>query len=188
MQHIKDSIPKQFINQKKTFNERCTHLLKEFSNEELEWRVSQSRIDQQGKPHIKILCYVTARAVMNRLDQVFGAGNWQDQYELVSNGVMCKLSIFNFDSGQWITKHDGSDNTEIEPFKGGISKAFVRTAVKWGIGRYLYELGETYAEVFERRLEGSQWAKIRHDNKDVYVYWKPPLLKITNPFKPEALE
>jgi len=187
MNQIKDTIPHNLKPNLKTFNTLCTHLLKEFPNEELEWRVSQSRIDHQGNPQIKILCYVTARAVMNRLDQVFGAGNWQDSYDLVNNGVMCKLSVYNRDMAQWITKHDGSDNSDIEPFKGGISKALVRTAVKWGIGRYLYELGDTFAEVYERRVEGCYWAKIPVQGKDQYFYWKPPMLKITNPFKLEDL-
>lgn len=42
--------------------------------------------------------------------------------------------------GDWLTKWDGSDDTNIEATKGGLSGAMKRAAVQWGIGRYLYSL------------------------------------------------
>ena len=50
---------------------------------------------------------------------------------------MCTLSVKTEDG--WISKEDGADDTAIESTKGGISDALKRAAVKWGMGRDLYE-------------------------------------------------
>lgn len=84
------------------------------------------------------LAYLNARDVMKRLDDVVGIENWQDRYEECSGRVICYISIRV--DGEWITKADGSGDTKIEGDKGGISGAFKRSAVRWGIGRYLYYL------------------------------------------------
>ena len=36
------------------------------------------------------------------------------------------------------------------PIKGGLSAAFKRAAVKWGIGRYLYEITPVWVNVYMR--------------------------------------
>lgn len=42
---------------------------------------------------------------------------------------------------------DGAENTDIEPVKGGLSDAYKRAAVKWGIGRYLYDMEAAWVDV-----------------------------------------
>ena len=84
----------------------------------------------------KELAYIDARDVMQRLDEVFGE-MWQCKYTHVGDhGVICDIGIFI--DGQWIWRADGSGATKIEAEKGAMSKAFVRSASRWGIGRYLY--------------------------------------------------
>ena len=51
--------------------------------------------------------------------------------------MVCNLSIRV--GGEWISKEDGAPFTDFEAFKGGISDALKRAAVKYGIGRYLYD-------------------------------------------------
>jgi hypothetical protein len=81
--------------------------------------------------------YIDARQVMKRLDEVVGLHNWQDKYtETESGRIICELSL-SLD-GNWITKSDGAGATEFAAEKGAISAAFKRAAVKFGIGRYLY--------------------------------------------------
>lgn len=85
--------------------------------------------------------YIDARSVMDRLDRVVGAGNWQDEYEFLPDGsAVCRLSI-RFGS-EWITKMDVGGPSEQpddgDKRKAAISDALKRAAVKWGIGRYLY--------------------------------------------------
>tara|TARA_Y100001937_G_scaffold11738_3_gene14609 strand:- start:10872 stop:11672 length:801 start_codon:yes stop_codon:yes gene_type:complete len=112
-------------------------LTKPFDDKDVFWR-----IDRAYSSWARVLCYLDARAVMDRLDEAVGPENWQDKYfETASGKNMCELSI-KID-GEWVTKSDGAGNTNIEGDKGGISDAFKRAAVKWGIGRHLYSLGET---------------------------------------------
>lgn len=89
------------------------------------------------------VCYIDARCVMDRLDDVVGVGAWQDDYEITADGsVICSLKVLI--GGEWIRKTDvgspseqpdGGDRT-----KAAFSDALKRTAVKFGVGRYLYSL------------------------------------------------
>ena len=114
-----------------------TGLRRPFGDEDVYWR-----IDRSFGAWARVLCYVDARAVMDRLDSVVGVGNWKDSYaETTSGKNICTLSICV--DGEWVSKSDGAGNTNIEGDKGGLSDAFKRAGVKWGIGRHLYSLGET---------------------------------------------
>src|ERR1700683_335130 len=51
------------------------------------------------------VCYVDARAVMDRLDAVLGGDGWQDRSELLPGGsVVCKLRCRIGE--QWVVKSD----------------------------------------------------------------------------------
>lgn len=147
-----------------------------FSLNDIEWRVQRSGWSGD-KPWAMVLAYVNARAVMDRLDNVFGPHGWSDEYKHEANGVMCSLSCnFNPDGTEteWITKQDGSPETQVEAFKGGISKALVRTAVKFGIGRYLYKLEANFANCTTEKKNG--WNKVYDKQKNKTFYWQPPQL------------
>ena len=97
------------------------------------------------------LVYITARDVMDRLDEVVGVDSWQTRYEFIGNRMICNLSI---NTGQeWITKADGADDSNIEGAKGGISDALKRAAVLFGIGRYLY-----HSNAFDNNKNPAPWA------------------------------
>lgn len=118
-----------------------TTLFDPFPREAVSWRAqSLSKLGDKAMA----LAYIDARDVMNRLDEVCGPLGWQDSYvETASGRVICTLSIADMDNqGKtvWIAKSDGAGSTDVEGDKGGISDAFKRAAVKWGIGRYLYDL------------------------------------------------
>lgn len=113
-----------------------TELKKPFTFEEIEWRVGSS-YERNGKVKALALPYVTSRAIMDRLDAVFGITGWCDEYKPWGNGAqLCGITVTIGEKN--ITKWDGSENTDIESVKGGLSNALKRTAVKFGIGRYLY--------------------------------------------------
>lgn len=90
------------------------------------------------------LHYVTARTVMNRLDNVLGPENWWDEYVPNENSVLCRLTI-RMPDGASLTKADAggyagmSDSGDDD--KSGYSDAFKRAAVKFGVARYLYRDG-----------------------------------------------
>jgi hypothetical protein len=88
--------------------------------------------------------YVTARSVMNRLDDVLGPTNWWDRYVPGENGVLCELTI-RLPDGSILTKCDvggyAAMQDEGDNEKSGVSDAIKRAAIKFGIGRYLYRDG-----------------------------------------------
>jgi hypothetical protein len=122
---------------------------------EIHWR-SQS-MNKEGNQAMA-LAYMDARDVMDRLDAVCGVHCWQDSYvESVRGRVICTISILIGD--QWISKSDGAGDTAVEGEKGGISDAFKRAAVKWGIGRYLYDMGAPWAECESYEKGGKRYFK-----------------------------
>jgi hypothetical protein len=89
----------------------------------------------RGQP----LCYIDARTVMDRLDSVVGFDGWQNTYTPgVATSIVCNIGIRV--AGDWIWKSDGAGQTDMEADKGALSDAFKRAAVRWGVGRYLYDL------------------------------------------------
>lgn len=124
-------------------------LVKPFAEHELEWRPQTAGV-YNGGPKAMVLAYVTARAIMDRLDEAVGSINWRDEYIHTQHGVMCGLSI-STTGGEWVTKWDGAEETQVEAFKGGISSALKRAAVKWGVGRYLYKLGDNWVNVHPQK-------------------------------------
>lgn len=91
------------------------------------------------------LVYLTARAVQNRLDEVCTPAGWESSFtETASGRVIATITI---DMGsRWVSKSDGAGATAMEGDKGGLSGAFKRAAVMWGIGRYLYDMPTVWAE------------------------------------------
>jgi len=93
------------------------------------------------------VAYIDARQVMDLLDEVVGPQNWQDHYREVAGKVYCDLSIQVED--EWITKSDCGTASHFEAEKGQASDAFKRAAVKWGIGRFLYQLSTVRTKSIE---------------------------------------
>ena len=93
--------------------------------------------------------FIDARAVMQRLDCVFGVGGWQDAYQIVNGGsVVCTLSVKV--DGEWIDKTDVGSPSEQpddgDKLKAAFSDALKRAAIKLGIGRYLYRLPRQWVD------------------------------------------
>ena len=145
-----------------------------FAPGDVEWRVGTSG-NTGGKPWAKVLAYVTNRAIMNRLDEVFGVFGWKNQFlnwKVGSKeGVICRLSVQVPGTNEWVTKEDGAEGTDIEEVKGGLSDAMKRAAVQLGIGRYLYDLGENWAEIVDK--DGRYSSKFKDDK---WYKWNPPSL------------
>lgn len=85
--------------------------------------------------------------------------------------------------GEWVQRWDGADVTDVEPYKGGISSAVKRAAVPWGIGRYLYSFGDSWAD-FDH-------VAAKHSKLNSYISgsnysWVPPL--IPEEFLPDGWE
>jgi hypothetical protein len=114
-----------------------------FPLEYIEWRVGSTNGD---KSKGLALCYVDARAVMDRLDSVCGPDGWQCNYSAApGNAIICNLGVLI--AGDWIWKADGAGATDVEGEKGMLSDALKRAAVRWGVGRYLYDLKSPWVEL-----------------------------------------
>lgn len=122
--------------------DNLTALAAPFDPEIISWRVGSTNA---AKTSGMALGYIDARDVMERLDTVVGPANWQDRYEFHGKRSLCYLSIRV--DGEWITKADGAGDSDVESEKGAISDALKRAAVKWGIGRYLYDLSSPWVDI-----------------------------------------
>ena len=102
-----------------------------FKAEYIEWRIQQSG-ETNGRIWAKVLAYVTARAIENRLDEVCGPENWKNEFrkEGENGEYLCGISI-KID-GEWITKWDGCSasgtNSNIDGFKTALSGSIKRAA------------------------------------------------------------
>lgn len=111
-----------------------------FRSDEIEWRVGATN---QDKTKGIALAYVTNRAIQNRLDETFGPFGWRNEYkEWKGTSQLCGISVKH--EGEWITKWDGAEDSDMESVKGGLSDSMKRAAYQWGIGRYLYLLPNTW--------------------------------------------
>lgn len=92
----------------------------------------------------KTVSYITARTVMNRLDEVLGPDGWWDHYQPLEDSVVCELTL-RLPDGTTITKSDAGARAGMadagDDDKSAFSDAFKRAAVKFGVGRYLYGEG-----------------------------------------------
>jgi hypothetical protein len=155
-----------------------------FEEDEIEWRLQQAG-EKQGRFWALCVPYVTNRAIQQRLDEVCGVENWKNEFlPGPDGGVMCGIGIRvkvhtrnlttgeEIESSEWLVKYDGAENPTMEggAIKGGLSNAMKRAAVQFGVGRYLYALEETWAEVNER-------GRFRGKTKDGKAFrWNPPAL------------
>jgi len=115
---------------------------------------------------------------MNRLDEVFGPFGWRNEFkEWKGNSQLCGISVWDSDLSEWVTKWDGSDDSNMDAVKGGISGAMKRAAVQWGIGRYLYNLDQNRVQLKERG-ENYTNVKVKVQGREEYIkgYWDTPSL------------
>jgi hypothetical protein len=98
----------------------------------------------RNKPKATCVAYIDARDVMDLLDYVVGPENWKDEYQYVGNQWLCGLSI-KTDDGM-VTKWDTGVAGNFEAEKSAISDSFKRAGVKWGIGRFLYDMSMEYVD------------------------------------------
>ena len=120
-----------------------------FPGSAVRWRVQGKAFERRGQMFGRVVAYVDARDVMERLDEVLGL-NWQSRTTETAKGrVMCSIGI-TLPDGREIWRDDGAGETQIEGEKGAISDAFKRAAVRFGVGRYLYALPSPAVELETR--------------------------------------
>ena len=149
-----------------------------FESREVKWKPQSVK----GTRALAI-AYIDARLVMDRLDDVFGPGGWQDEYTPLPNGsVLCRLSAKI--GGEWVAKTDVGGESE-QPDEGdrtkaAFSDALKRAAVKFGVGRYIYRLPHQWADYDpqKKRFVGTPslpaWAVPKAATKPAPAPYKAP--------------
>jgi len=118
-----------------------------FPPDAISWRVGPVNSKESGKATKGIaLAYLDARDVQDRLDAVCGPENWQVRHPWsVGNKLACEIGVRV--NGEWIWKGDGAGESDMEAEKGAFSDSFKRAAVRFGIGRYLYDIDSPWVEI-----------------------------------------
>lgn len=138
-----------------------------FAPSEHSWRAQQ--VARDGR-RAQALCYITSRAVQTRLDDVCTPAGWESSFtETAAGRVIATITIDM--GGRWVSKSDGAGATAMEGEKGGLSGAFKRAAVMWGIGRYLYALPAVWAECEVARDQAG--AILLRNGKPTWRRWTP---------------
>lgn len=146
------------------------YLASPFPKQSIHWRAQS--VTKDGTKAMA-LAYLDARDVQDRLDLVCGPENWQCDYTETARGrIIGRIGIRIGD--EWVWKSDGAGDTAVEGEKGGISDAFKRAAVPWGIGRYLYRLSAPWVPCECGEWNGKkQWRKWTESPWD-HVKGAPP--------------
>jgi len=127
------------------------------------WRVQSF---SKNKAVCSCVAYIDARDVMELLDSVVGAENWQDKYEVINNQLFCSIGIKI--NNEWIWKQDTGTESQTEKEKGIVSDSFKRSAVKWGIGRFLYDLDIRFIDSNEIKRDNNYPYPIDKQGKRIY--------------------
>lgn len=98
------------------------------------------RVQTQNDKSAQCVAYIDSRQVAERLDEAVGPENWQSDYRVVKDNLYAGIAIWNDKINQWVWKWDCGTESNTEKEKGEASDAFKRAAVKWGIGRFLYDM------------------------------------------------
>lgn len=146
-----------------------------FLSGEIEWRLQNTT--QDGSRGLAVP-YVDNRAIQNRLDEIFTPFGWKNDFTQWQGGnsQLCSISVLQ--NGEWITKTDGAENTDIEPIKGGLSDSMKRAAVQFGIGRYLYQMEGVWVEV----------EKVERKGKSTYLIKKSEFPKLDQAYEKAVKE
>lgn len=150
-----------------------------FPPDVISWRVGSTNSD---KTKGMALAYIDARDAQDRLNEVCGPFGWQVRHEVSSDKrVTCHVGVRNPETGEWVWKSDGAGETDYEGEKGSYSDSFKRACVKWGIGRYLYDLDSPWVAIESRGRtfvipDGSQ-----RTLKEKLVKWQAQYMRGTLP-------
>lgn len=130
----------------------------------------------KGKEKALGLAYANLRAYQNRLDAVVG-GEWEVRYLPWGDKLICELTIGGTTRSSTGEPDKRSERAEID---GTVTEAqaFKRAASAFGLGRYLYEMPNVWAEYDAERNQFTKngTAALRAEYQRIYdaLVGKPP--------------
>ncbi|AJI08503.1 Rad52/Rad22 family DNA repair protein [Bacillus cereus] len=148
----------------------------EFPFEQLGWKITHT-FESNGRFFAYLAPFVDARAIQDRFDEVFGIDKWQVSYEKWGEkATKCTISVFL--NERWISKEDGSEESDYNSVKGGFSNSLKRAAVLWGVGRYLYNIKPHKVELTTQG-KGKNDIYVSYQRKG-YYFTPPTMLQQKN--------
>lgn len=148
-------------------NEKYKRLKEPLTAQDIELRVGTV-----GEKGVTLLLYKTARVDLKRLDDVFEL-TWQRHHYIDSKGnVVCKISIYDTDLKEWISREDVGTESNTEKEKGAYSDSFKRAGSSWGIGVELYNAPFIFVKCETvGKGEKNQYGKYKsYELKDRYYF------------------
>lgn len=130
--------------------------------DQIECRVST--ISDKG---CSLLLYKDARCDMNMLNEHVGALNWRREPHEVKGVLYCRVSIYDSDKEEWVSKSDCGVESNAEKQKGESSDSFKRACVNWGIGIELYTAPFIWINADKFKLEDRNGRKTTKDKFSV---------------------
>lgn len=118
------------------------------------------RVQSTNQYSSTLVAYIDSRDVQDRLDEVCGTENWSCDYKVAGTQMIAEIGIKC--DGEWVFKHDGGSESQVEKEKGLLSDSFKRAAIMWGIGRFLYNLVPI-------KLKAIDTGKTNKKNEKVYA-------------------
>jgi len=143
-----------------------------FPEEAMGWKPQAFNND---KTRALAVPHITARHVMDRLDEVVAPAGWQTDFEFIPGIKAAKVIL----TVLGITKCDigfvaGDDDTAI---KGSVSDGLKRAAVLFGIGRYLYEVEGQWVDWDNKKRQFSEQPRLKFKNDQAQPPAKPEKAK-----------
>lgn len=113
------------------------------------------RVQNFSKSSNTAVCvaYIDSRDVMDMLDATVGQENWQSDYKEIKGNLYAGVGIKIKE--EWVWKWDCGTESNSDKAKGEASDAFKRAAVKWGVGRFLYDVPVQYVKSNEPKKDNN---------------------------------
>ena len=127
------------------------------------WRVQSF---SKKKPVATVVAFINSRDVSDVLNE-YAIYGWSDEYYEVAGNTYCKVGIVMPD-GSMLWKSDCGVESNTDKEKGQASDAFKRACVKWGIGRFLYNLGMEYVPASEVKRDNNWPYPIDEQGKQIW--------------------
>ena len=129
------------------------------------------------KKYARMLAYVDARYIQDKLDEIVGIGNWSNQFHRDEKGILyCTITIKfirkdgSIDS---VSKTDVGTESNVEQQKGEVSDSFKRCAVHFGLARDLYNLPDPKGFKYVAEMKGNKFLNPNTNSFVVVQQWKP---------------
>jgi hypothetical protein len=155
------------------FEEKCLMLDEKFSANRIDWLMEWRMFNPAYSQFIAANPYIKSRYVFSRLDLLFGKNGWSTTIKYPNTygdsfGLVAEMNIEGLG-----TRSDGSNAGDNEPMKSAVTGALKRCAMQFGIGRYLYELGQCSGEITDKNDYDYIYY---HKKTKERFYWKRPIL------------